>query len=59
VEVGDRVEAGDTVCIIEVMKLMTHVPAGVSGVVQSFHVSNGEMVEHGTPLLDIEPEATS
>jgi acetyl-CoA carboxylase biotin carboxyl carrier protein len=59
VEVGDRVEAGDTVCIIEVMKLMTHVPAGVTGVVQSIHVSNGEMVEHGTPLLDVEPEATS
>jgi acetyl-CoA carboxylase biotin carboxyl carrier protein len=58
VEVGDRVEAGDTVCIIEVMKLMTHVPAGVTGVIQSLHVSNGQMVEHGTPLVDIEPEPT-
>lgn len=59
VEVGDRVEAGDTVCIVEVMKLMTHVPAGVTGVVRAIHVSNGDMVEHGTPLLDVEPEALS
>ena len=59
VEVGDRVEAADTVCIIEVMKLMTHVPAGVTGVVRTIRVSNGEMVEHGTALVDIEPEATA
>jgi acetyl-CoA carboxylase biotin carboxyl carrier protein len=55
VEVGDHVEAGDTVCIIEVMKLMTHVTAGVSGVVRAIHVANGDMVEHGTALVDVEP----
>jgi acetyl-CoA carboxylase biotin carboxyl carrier protein len=59
VEVGDRVQADDTVCIIEVMKLMTHVPAGVTGVVRTIHVSNGDMVEHGMPLVDVEPEVLS
>lgn len=59
VQVGDRVESGDTVCIIEVMKLMTNVSAGVTGIVRTIHVSNGEMVEHGTPLVDVEPEVTS
>jgi acetyl-CoA carboxylase biotin carboxyl carrier protein len=59
VEVGDRVGAEDTVCIIEVMKLMTHVSAGVAGVVRAIHVSNGDMVEHGTALLDIEPKASA
>jgi acetyl-CoA carboxylase biotin carboxyl carrier protein len=59
VEVGDRIEAGDTVCIIEVMKLMTHVPADVAGVVRAIHVANGDMVEHGTALVDIEPEVAS
>jgi acetyl-CoA carboxylase biotin carboxyl carrier protein len=59
VDVGDRVEAADTVCIVEVMKLMTHVTAEVTGVVRAFHVSNGDMVEHGTPLLDVEPESQS
>jgi acetyl-CoA carboxylase biotin carboxyl carrier protein len=56
VEVGDRVGVDDTVCIIEVMKLMTHVPAGVAGVVRAIRVANGDMVEHGTALVDIEPE---
>jgi acetyl-CoA carboxylase biotin carboxyl carrier protein len=56
VEVGDRVAAGDTVCIIEVMKLMTHVTADVTGVVSAIHVGNGDMVEHGTPLVDVVPE---
>lgn len=55
VEVGDTVQAGSTVCIVEVMKLMTHVVAPVSGIVHSVHVSNGDAVEHGKPLIDIEP----
>jgi acetyl-CoA carboxylase biotin carboxyl carrier protein len=55
VKVGDLVVAGDTVCIIEVMKLMTHVTAPMSGTVTAIHVENGSMVEHGTALIDIAP----
>lgn len=55
VDVGDTVAAGDTVCIIEVMKLMTHVTAPVAGTVRAIHIANGSMVEHGTALIDIVP----
>lgn len=53
VEVGDTVGADDTLCIIEVMKLMTHVKAGAAGRVVRIRASNGETVEYGTPLVDI------
>ena len=53
VDVGDTVDAGATLCIIEVMKLMTHVKAGAAGRVVRFHASNGDTVEYGTPLVDI------
>lgn len=56
VEVGMRVDAEDTVCIVEVMKLMNHVKAGVSGTVVAIEVENGAMVEFGAPLVIIEPE---
>jgi acetyl-CoA carboxylase biotin carboxyl carrier protein len=56
VEVGDRVEADSTVCIVEVMKLMNHVKAGCAGVVSAIHAQNGEMVEYGEPLITIAPE---
>jgi acetyl-CoA carboxylase biotin carboxyl carrier protein len=55
VSVGDTVAAGDTVCIIEVMKLMTHVTAPVAGTVTAILIENGAMVEHGTALVLIEP----
>ena len=55
VEVGDTVAAGATLCIIEVMKLMTHVTAPVSGIVSAIHIANGSMVEHGTALVDVVP----
>jgi acetyl-CoA carboxylase biotin carboxyl carrier protein len=55
VEVGDEVRPDDTVCIVEVMKLMNHVRAGVAGTVRAVHPQNGEMVEHGDPLFTIEP----
>lgn len=57
VEVGDAVNAGETLCIIEVMKLMTHVAAPVDGIVNAIHIDNGSMVEHGTALVDIAPQA--
>jgi acetyl-CoA carboxylase biotin carboxyl carrier protein len=56
VEVGQRIEAEDTVCIVEVMKLMNHVKAGVSGTVTAILVDNGAMVEFAQPLVIISPE---
>lgn len=55
VEVGDVVEPDTTVCILEVMKLMTHVKAGTQGVVRAIHVDNGGMVEFGDALMSIDP----
>jgi acetyl-CoA carboxylase biotin carboxyl carrier protein len=57
VEVGQRVEADDTVCIIEVMKLLNHVNAGQAGTVTSIAPQNGAMVEFGSVLMVIEPDA--
>ena len=56
VEVGQRVEPGDPVCIVEVMKLFNHIQAGVSGTIRSVEVANGEMVEHGQTLFVVELE---
>ena len=55
VEVGQHVDAGDTVCIVEVMKLMNHVMAGVSGTVVAIEPENGQMVEFGQLLAVIRP----
>lgn len=55
VEVGQQVGPEDTVCIVEVMKLMNHVKAGVAGTVVAINVDNGAMVEFGAPLVVIEP----
>ena len=55
VEPGTRVEAGTIVGIIEVMKMMNSVPAGIVGTIVSVEVENGEAVEHGQPLFRIEP----
>lgn len=54
VEVGQRVNAGDTVCIIEAMKLMNEIEADVSGTVKAILVNDGEPVEFGAPLFVIE-----
>ncbi len=56
VEVGGRVAAGDTVAIVEVMKLMNHVSAPVAGVVTSILAENGATVEYGQALITIDPE---
>lgn len=56
VEVGDEVEPDTTVCIIEVMKLMNHVKAGVAGRVVEIHQENSDMVEFDAPLVTIAPE---
>ena len=56
VEVGDRVKVGQSVCIIEAMKLMNEIEAEVSGQVMEILVQNGEPVEYGQPLMRINPD---
>jgi len=55
VEVGDRVRVGQTLCIIEAMKLMNEIEAELSGQVMEILVNNGEPVEYGQPLMRINP----
>jgi acetyl-CoA carboxylase biotin carboxyl carrier protein len=57
VEVGSRVSAGDTVAIVEVMKLMNHVGSPVDGVVTEILVENGGAVEFGQAIVVVDPEA--
>jgi acetyl-CoA carboxylase biotin carboxyl carrier protein len=54
VQVGDRVNEGDTLCIIEAMKMMNQIDADVSGVIKSIRVQNGEPVEYGQTLIVID-----
>ena len=54
VQVGDRVKEGDTLCIIEAMKMMNQIDAEVSGTIKSMRVQNGEPVEYGQVLLVID-----
>lgn len=51
VSIGDRVEKGKTLCIIEAMKLMSEICADESGVVAEICVTNGQVVEYGTELF--------
>jgi acetyl-CoA carboxylase biotin carboxyl carrier protein len=54
VQVGDRVNEGDTLCIIEAMKMMNQIEADVSGTVKSIRLQNGEPVEFGQTLIVID-----
>ncbi|ERP31172.1 acetyl-CoA carboxylase biotin carboxyl carrier protein [Chitinivibrio alkaliphilus] len=54
VQVGDVVQEGDVVCIVEAMKLFNEITAPKSGTVQAIFVSNGDAVEKDAPLLAIE-----
>ncbi|MDH3747730.1 MAG: acetyl-CoA carboxylase biotin carboxyl carrier protein [Gammaproteobacteria bacterium] len=54
VQVGDRVNEGDTLCIIEAMKMMNQIESDISGVVKSIRVQNGEAVEYGQTLFVID-----
>jgi acetyl-CoA carboxylase biotin carboxyl carrier protein len=56
VKVGDRVGAGQTLCIVEAMKLMNEIPADVSGEVVEILVENARGVEYDQPLFRIRPE---
>lgn len=53
VSVGTSVSEGQTVCVIEAMKLMNEIPADVSGVIKEVLVENGQPVEFGQPLFVI------
>jgi oxaloacetate decarboxylase (Na+ extruding) subunit alpha len=55
VQEGDAVGPGDTLCILEAMKLMNHVKAEIEGVVRAVHVENGDPVEFGQLLFELEP----
>ncbi len=55
VKVGDKVQAGTVLCIIEAMKLMNEIEAEVSGTVREILVENEEPVEYGQTLFRIEP----
>ena len=57
VQVGDRVNEGDTLCIIEAMKMMNQIEADVSGVIKSIRTQNGEPVEYGQVLFVIDQRA--
>ena len=54
VKVGDKVKAGDTLCIVEAMKLMNEIPAEFDGTVAEICVQNDQVVEYGTKLFRIE-----
>jgi acetyl-CoA carboxylase biotin carboxyl carrier protein len=53
VEVGQPIKEGQTICIIEAMKLMNEIEADASGVIKSVLVENGQPVEYGQPLFII------
>jgi acetyl-CoA carboxylase biotin carboxyl carrier protein len=55
VQVGDKVEAGQVLCIIEAMKLMNEIEAESGGVISKRFVTNGQPVEYGEALFAIDP----
>lgn len=54
VEVGQSVQIGDTLCIIEAMKILNQIEADKSGIIKQILVDNAEPVEYGQPLFIIE-----
>jgi acetyl-CoA carboxylase biotin carboxyl carrier protein len=55
VQVGDNVKAGDTLCLIEAMKMFNKIEADVSGVISARLIENEQPVEYSQPLFIIEP----
>jgi acetyl-CoA carboxylase biotin carboxyl carrier protein len=56
VDVGSRVDPETVVCLIEVMKMMNSVHAGVAGTIVEVCVENAQPVEYGTPLFQVRPD---
>ena len=54
VELGDSIKAGETICIIEAMKILNEIEADKSGTVSRILCDNGQAVEYGQPLFEIE-----
>ncbi len=54
VEVGDSIKAGETVCIVEAMKILNEIEADKSGTILKILCENGQAVEYGQPLFVIE-----
>jgi len=54
VEVGDAIKAGDTICIIEAMKILNEIECDKTGTVKEILCENGQAVEYGQPLFVIE-----
>ena len=54
VEIGDTVSTGDTLCIVEAMKLMNEIEADATGTIKAILAENGQAVEYGQPLFVIE-----
>ena len=55
VEIGDTVKAGQTICIIEAMKLLNEIESDQDGVVKAVLIENGQPVEYGEPLVVVAP----
>ena len=58
VNLGDPVDVGQVLCIVEAMKLMNEIESEVAGEIVRIHVENGQPVEYGQPLFDIKPSKT-
>lgn len=56
VKVGDHVNKGDTVCVIEAMKMMTEVKSNLTGTVTGIKVENEDLVEVGQPLITVKED---
>ena len=54
IEIGQKIKAGDVVCIVEAMKMMNQVKSDVDGVVRKIHIEDGQPVEFDQPLISIE-----
>ena len=53
-EIGDTIKEGDTLCIIEAMKILNEIEADKSGTIKRILADNGQAVEYGQPLFIIE-----
>ncbi len=56
VEVGTKIKSGDTLCIVEAMKLMNEIESDISGNIEKILIENGQPVEYNQPLFIIKPE---
>lgn len=54
VKIGDKVSKGDTLCIIEAMKIMNEIEAEKDGVIKSILVENGQPIEYNQPIFELE-----